>query len=260
MKYSLIFTIALTFILSTSNAQKKGSSENHKITVKEVIHTSNYTYLLAEEKGLEYWMAIPKMEATTGEIYYYKGGFDMVDFKSTELKRTFDKVKFLGGVSKTPITTKLGPQINPYKNKKSSPQEEGQATKSGNMPSNHPAIESSGTKPSGKLTSEKEIIKLEKVKGTITIAELFKNKAKYEGKVVKINGKVKKYTELIMSRNWIHLQDGTEFEGIFDLTITSQEIVEKDKIITIEGKISLNKDFGYGYKYNVLMEEAKIVK
>ena len=269
MRYSLILTIALTFILNTSNAQEKAASDNHKITIKEVIYTSNYTYLFSIEEETELWIAIPKMEAKAGEVYYYKGGFDMIDFKSTELKRTFDKVKFLGGVSRTPITTELGPQNNPYENKQatphgsthSNPHGKAQTTNQGSMPSNHPAIGDTEAKPLGKITSEKEEdIKLKKIEGAITIAELFKNKAKYEGKIVKIKGKVKKFTDSIMSKNWIHLQDGTEFDGKFDLTVTSQEIVKIDKVITIEGKIALNKDFGYGYKYDVLMEDAKIIK
>jgi hypothetical protein len=31
-------------------------------------------------------------------------------------------------------------------------------------------------------------------------------------------------------------------------------------IVTLEGKIVLDQDFGYGYKYELLMEDAKIIK
>lgn len=259
MKKSILLTFALSLILSISNAQEKLPDGNKTITITEVIHTSSYTYLFGKEDTL----AVPKMEAKVGEVYYYKGGFDMVDFKSTELNRTFPRVKFLGGVSKTPIMTKLGPQKNPYE-KSANPHGNAQGNPHGNqsgqaMPGNHPAT-GQDNKPSGKVTSEKEEIKIERVEGGITIAELFKKKAKYEGKTVKIKGVVKKFTDQIMNKNWIHLQDGTEFEGKFDLTITSQETVKIGDVIIIEGKIALNKDFGYGYNYDVLMEEAKVVK
>ena len=62
-----------------------------------------------------------------------------------------------------------------------------------------------------------------------------------------------------MNKNWIHLQDGTETNGKFDLTITSAVKVKKEDIVTVEGKVVLNKDFGYGYLFDVMIEDA-IVK
>lgn len=106
----------------------------------------------------------------------------------------------------------------------------------------------------------KEDIKLDQAQGGITIAELFSNKSSYSGKIVKIRGKITKVNPAIMGKNWIHLQDGTEFNGQFDLTITSDLELQPGSIITIEGKIALDKDFGYGYSYPVLMEEGKLVE
>ena len=62
-----------------------------------------------------------------------------------------------------------------------------------------------------------------------------------------------------MGKNWVHIQDGTEFEGGYDLTITTNQMVSLGETVTFEGKIVLNKDFGYGYFYNILMEDAKPV-
>jgi hypothetical protein len=62
-----------------------------------------------------------------------------------------------------------------------------------------------------------------------------------------------------MGKNWVHIQDGSEFQGGFDLTITTDKKVSLDDTVTFEGKIVLDKDFGYGYFYNVLMEEGKPV-
>ena len=68
---------------------------------------------------------------------------------------------------------------------------------------------------------------------------------------------VTKFNAEIMERNWIHLQDGTEHKGNFDLTVTSDNRVNVGDTICIEGKIALDKDFGYGYFYEIIMEEAK---
>ncbi len=96
--------------------------------------------------------------------------------------------------------------------------------------------------------------------GTITLAELFANKDTYANKTIKIRGEVKKYNSKIMGKNWIHIQDGTEYLGENDLTITSQMEVKTGDVVTIEGKITLDKDFGSGYFYKIIMEEGKIME
>jgi predicted RNA-binding protein len=106
----------------------------------------------------------------------------------------------------------------------------------------------------------KEDLTIEKAEGGITIAELFENKKEYSGKTVKVKGKVTKVNPEIMGKNWIHLQDGTIFEGEFDLTVTSDVLPETGSIVTIEGTVALDKDFGYGYTYPIMLEEAKIIQ
>jgi len=63
-----------------------------------------------------------------------------------------------------------------------------------------------------------------------------------------------------MERNWVHLQDGTEFDGKYDLTVTSLELFEVGQVITVEGILALNRDFGYGYEYELLLEKATQIK
>ena len=63
-----------------------------------------------------------------------------------------------------------------------------------------------------------------------------------------------------MGKNWIHLQDGTEFSGKNDLTITTNMAASLDKMITIEGTIVLDKDFGSGYYYEVILEDGLIIE
>jgi len=65
---------------------------------------------------------------------------------------------------------------------------------------------------------------------------------------------------MIMNRNWIHLQDGSTKDDKLDLTITTTENVPLGAIVAFEGKISLNKDFGAGYKYEIIMEDAQLLQ
>ena len=77
---------------------------------------------------------------------------------------------------------------------------------------------------------------------------------------MKIHGKVVKYNSGIMGKNWIHIQDGTDYSGKNDLTITTNMATSLDKMITIEGTIVLDKDFGSGYFYDIILEEGIIIE
>jgi hypothetical protein len=231
----LLFTIAFlfAFIFQGTSQNKETFNESHpdvhKILVKEVLQTSSYTYLQTDENGKLQWLAVPKMEAKANETYYYQGGMEMGEFKSKELNRTFDSILFLEGV--------ISPDI--VEGGKTSVTKSPEKSKTADVKLN-------------------EVI--EPAIGGITIKELFTNKVKYAGKVVKIRGKVTKFNSQIMSKNWIHLLDGTGKSGEFDFTATTADEVNVGDVITIEGKITLDKDFGSGYFYNIIMENGKVTK
>ena len=96
-----------------------------------------------------------------------------------------------------------------------------------------------------------------KKNGTITIAELFANRDRYNGKKVRIRGQVTKTSAQIMKKNWVHLQDGSSFKGQDDLVFTSNAQMPKRGSVTVaEGIVVIDKDFGYGYFYPVIVEES----
>ena len=109
-----------------------------------------------------------------------------------------------------------------------------------------------------KPTLEKQEISVEPAVGGITIGQLFSDKDSYADKTVAIKGQVTKVNRAILEKNWVHIQDGTSASDKFDLTITTLENVNVGDVVTFEGKITLNKDFGAGYKYDVIMEEANL--
>lgn len=226
-KVYIILSIILLSNFSFGQEANKAHQKNdvHEVICTEVIQTSNYTYLQVNEKDNLIWIAVPKMEAQKDEAYYFIGGMEMGPFKSKELDRTFDQLLFLGGITKR--TNSVKAEENTHK---------------------------------AEVKINKEDIKIEASDGCISIKELYANKEKYANKEVTVKGKVTKFSKKIMSRNWIHLQDGTNHEGDFDLTITTNEEVNIDDIVVITGKLTLDKDFGYGYFYNVIMEEGKVIK
>jgi hypothetical protein len=197
------------------------------IEVKSIEQVNNYTYLLVKEKGPEYWIAVPTMDAHVGDKYRYKDGLLMEDFYSTEMDKTFDKIVFLNELlSNSTTSAEIMKEVTP-----------------GSM-----------------VAIEKSDVDIERTKGIVSIAELFKKPEKYEGKIIQLKGEVIKFNGAIMNRNWIHIQDGTEYEGKFDLTLTSQQSFLVGSTIVVEGLVKLNQDFGYGYTYEILIEEATEVK
>lgn len=205
--------------------QNSSPSNLTTFTVSEVIQGSNYTYLRVTENLTERWVAVSKQDIKTGDVFYYDGAMQMNNFASKELGRTFDVIYFISHISKTPIIPK---------------------TSGGSMPAHSGKVETK------KLSS----INLEKAPGEITVSEVFKNRVEFAAKDFEIRGIVVKINKEVMGRNWIHIQDGTDAGGEFDLTITSQNLPEMGDEVTFRGKISINKDFGSGYRYGVIMEDA----
>jgi len=199
----------------------------HTVVAKDVIQTTGYTYLLLTEDGKEYWAAVSRFDAAKGKTYYYNNSMEMQNFKSKELNRTFETIQFIQEFSDQPI------------------QEKKQAP-----------LTTKGRQSVDKVDG----IKVEPVAGAVKLADLFTNKANYAGKKVKVTGQVVKFSPEIMGKNWIHLQDGSEANGSYDLTITTLETVEVGKVVTLEGVLAVDKDFGYGYKYDLILEESKVVK
>ena len=205
--------------------QGSASADLHKVVVQEVVQATSYTYLNVKEADREFWIAITKREIEAGETISYAGGLEMNNFESKDLQRTFETIYFVdrivGGESSASQQSMSMPHLM-------------------------------------KPELEKKEISIEPAEGGITIAELFTNRDSYADKTVLIKGQVTKVNRAIMDRNWVHLQDGTSDSGSYDLTITTDEEVNVGDVVTFEGKIVLNKDFGSGYSYEVLMEQAKL--
>jgi hypothetical protein len=204
----------------------------------EVIQTSNYTYLRVEKNKQEQWIAVGKMEAKAGDVVYFEQGMEMTNFKSPELGRTFESVLFVNEISDKP----LGGDIMP---------------KGMEGGSNSPEVH--GTQPE-KPVIEKVDVKVDLPAGGTAIGILYAKKADFTGKMVTVRGKVTKINAGIMGRNWIHIQDGTADGDKFDLTVTTQDEPKVGDIVTYTGTFTVNKDFGYGYSYEILVEDAQVVK
>ncbi len=233
-----------------TKATNTEQSNFHKVIVQEVLQATEYTYLHAKENGNEVWLAVPSMQAKTGDTYYYEGGIEMKKFESKDLHRVFESILLLDKINTEPKSAAVATTDKPYTN----PETDNTASMSQeNAPATSENYKRKTTPP------EKKEIKVAKPQGGTSIAELYSHKDAMAGKTVKIKGQVVKYTPAVMKKNWIHIQDGSDFDGKFDLAVTSDNEVKVGDVVTVEGKISLNKDLGYGYFFDVIVEDA-IVK
>jgi hypothetical protein len=204
--------------------------------VVETMNSGGYSYILLEKNGKKTWVAVPLMTVTVGQEIALQPGTEMGNFTSKSLNRTFDSIIFSGGPAR--------------------PQEASAA------PADH---QHDGTAVSGSKAAAAPAakgIKVEKASGpnAYTVGDVFAKRTELDKKTAVVRGKVVKVSEGIMGSNWIHLQDGTGDAGkkTHDLVVTTQELPAVGDIVTVNGTVSANKDFGSGYKYNVLIEKASI--
>lgn len=210
---------------STTSSHESTSElgEGH-VTVIEILHASRYDYLkVSEAEGKEYWIATRSGDFKVGAEYHYHEGLYKTDYYSTEFDRTFDKIY---------LVSKIHP-VN-----------EGE-THTSELPANHPPI-----------ASQKN--ELQRPEGSVFISDIVKNSEQYNNRVVQVTGMVVKVNPHIMNRNWIHLQDGS-MDG-YDFVLTSEVDIPAGHAITLKGTVHLNRDFGAGYVYDLIVEDAQVVR
>jgi GW (Gly-Tryp) dipeptide domain len=261
LKHLSVLTIVIIMLSGCQTGQVNTPANTdlgnfHKLSVNEVQQTTEYTYLHGKDNGNDIWVVVPAITAKAGDTYYFEGGIEMKKFESKELHRTFESILMLEKLNSEPKSGAIVASNQPYT----------QNAAHESAPSGYDSSNGGGGMASGEGNGEgytrkqpvleKKQVTVQPVAGGVTIAQLYAGKKSFEGKTVKIKGQVVKYTPMVMGKNWIHIQDGTENGGKFDLTVTSTSEVKVGDVVTLEGKISIDKDLGYGYFFEVLMEEA----
>lgn len=209
-------------------------------TVVETMDAGGYTYLLIKTPaGDKKWAAVTKTTVKKGQKTTVTNSMDMRNFESPSLKRKFDVIAF----------GQLGDGAAPA----SAPH--GGATKGDAM---------GGMPAHGGRAEVKGPIKVAKAAGPDgrTIAEVYAQKAALKGKDVVVTGKVVKYNSGILERNWAHLRDGSGSakNGSDDITVILKDESAVGEVITVKGKVVLDKDLGGMYKFPVALEDAVLVK
>ena len=230
-------------------------------TVLETMDASDYTYMRLKTASGETWAAVTKTKIAKGDAVTVTNAMVMDGFQSKTLNRTFDHILF-GVLAKPGDAAPAG-----------AAPAAGAAAAALPMVSNHPptAGTTGGETPQqmaaqhGQAASgpaDAPDVKVPKADGANakTVAELWAQRAALKGKEVVVKAKVVKVTNSVMGKNWLHVRDGSGAKATKDndLSVTTDAVVKTGDVVTVTGIVSVDKDFGAGYAYPVIIENAKL--
>jgi len=218
-------------------ATESGGSTTGKVV--ETMDSGGYTYVQVDDGSKKIWAAAPKLTVAVGDRVIVPAGMPMRDFTSKTLNRTFDVVYFVSSIEV------LGG--------KAANEQVAAAHRAGGD-----GIPGHGGAGAKEAATSVDLSNIKKADGGQTVAELFAQKAALTGKEVAVRGRVVKYTPSVMGKNWIHLRDGSGGSGTDDLTVTTSADAAVGKTVLVRGKLSTDKDYGFGYHYDVIIEDATV--
>jgi starvation-inducible outer membrane lipoprotein len=114
--------------------------------------------------------------------------------------------------------------------------------------------------PPARPVGEVDLTGIARADGGKTVAEVFAESATLASQKVSVRGKVVKTNAGIMGKDWLHIRDGSGADGTNDLTVTTTTtpLPKIGDTVVISGTVVVDKDFGMGYQYPVMIEDAVV--
>lgn len=199
--------------------------------VLETIDAGTYTYLRLKTPGGEIWAAVLSTPVRKGAQVTIESPMVMTNFESKTLKRKFDRIIF------------------------------------GTLGTAPPSVPGAGGMPARAGAAGPADAPVEKVARATgpearTVGEVATQRAQLKGRTALVRGKVVKFTADVMGKNWLHLRDGSgaAVDGSNDLLVTTRQVVKVGDIVVARGIVRTDADFGYGYSYKFMLEDATLQK
>jgi hypothetical protein len=193
----------------------------HEAKVKEVVHAGSYTYLNVQSGERDYWAVVQRADMPEGAWVRFKEEMAFPTYESKALERTFEDVVFASELYYR-TTEEASKHLD--------------------------------------LITEPVDASPYKQADTLSIQELQKKHVELAGKEIVLRAKVVKVSQHILDRNWVHLQDGTGSaypgEAVGRVVATSQEAPTVGDVVRVKARVAIDKDFGSGYVYPIILEEA----
>lgn len=215
--------------------------------VAETLDGGGYTYLRLETATGDVWAAIPQANLEVGKTVTVYGQMTMQNWQSETLKRKFDSVVF--ATLDAPPAAGSASGMAAMMGGHGQEAQQQVADKVSNSPKDHMAAPEAGP------------INVPKAEGGKTVAEIWAAKASMKDAPVVVRGKVVKSLSGIMGKNWIHVRDGSgsRADGTDDITVTTDQAAPKvGDVVLVKGVVRVDKDFGSGYVYPMIIENAKL--
>jgi hypothetical protein len=211
--------------------------------VLETMDSGSYSYVHLDMGSNKIWVAGPQVAGLgVGHEVSMAPGMRMEKFHSPTLKREFDVIYFVGAIE--------GGALAP------APTRPGDTAKSTAGGAQAPVDPHAGI---GRAGTPDKISGIAKVDGGQTVEEILTKAKEFSGKPVKVRGKVvKSSATMIMGAYWVHIQDGSGTGGTADLALTTMSKVKVGDTVVVEGSLTVDKDFGAGYRYAAIIERATI--
>jgi len=194
--------------------------------VLEVLDAGSFLYLRLETKDGETWAVVAAAPVKKGTEVTIDNPTAMTNFESKKLNRRFDQIVF-GSIAGAAVGL--------------------------DMAAMHAGI---GT------TADAGDVNVAKAAGpnARTVAEIVSRRADLKDKAVEVRGKVVKFTGGVLGKNWIHLRDGSgsASDGSNDVLVTTTDEAKIGDVVLVQGVVHLDRDFGSGYSYQVVIEEAYV--
>jgi len=224
-----------TYIISSSHSAQKSTAEelqqnlpstiDGKIT--NIIDVPSYTYVEVEIGNDKAWAAVPTTSVSIGDEVSFSAATPMENFYSRTLDREFAVIYFVDRFITDAGTTSMS---------------------------------TAAAAAHGQLSQEPAVVfvnDIDKVDGGNTIAEIHARKDELNGNTIRVRGQVTRFTANVLDVNWVHIRDSS---GAANLTVTTDATVAINDVVIVEGRLELDRDYGYGYVYPVILQEARITK
>ena len=220
--------------------------------VEETLDASDYTYMRLKTDGSEIWAAVTKTSVKKGDRVTVANAMSMDGFESKTLNRKFEHIVFgnLGGGPAGVLSAGAPPApVSAHGSASEAPPRS-------QMAAQHAAV-AGGPADAGDVVVAKA-----EGKDARTVAQIFAERLSLKDKTVFVRGKVVKANTSIMGRNWIHIRDGSgsREKKDDDLTVTTKDGAAVGDIVVAKGVVHVDRDFGAGYSYPVVLEDAKITR
>ena len=232
MRLLLAICVALVFSIAHAADKPAAATAGESVSgeVLETMDAAGFTYMRLKTAKGEVWTAVRAVPMKVGAQVTVENGMTMKNFESKTLKRSFPTI-LLGDLAGASRAT------------------------GGNMASPHATAPAAPDAPD---------VKVEKAKGANarTVAEIITKSAEFKDKPVLVRAKVVKYNGGIMGKNWVHLRDGSgsAADNSNDIIVTTADQAKVGDVVNAEGLVRTDKNFGSGYAYKVMIEDARLKK